>query len=181
MLREATQTMGPPRIAAAPSEFTDAMSALASGVAMVTGWVDRRPWGMTVNTFASVSADPPAILVSLRSDTTSARAIEQAGTFGISILGRNQRDAAAHGSEPGAAKFLERFADRDVEGHAPAIAGALAQFDCDLTARLDVDDHTIFVGRVREVRTARCGEPLVYFRRAYRTLATRGRTPCLSG
>src|SRR5262249_32691631 len=115
MLREATQTMGPSPSAAAPSDFADAMSALASGVAMVTGWVDRRPWGMTVNTFASVSADPPTILVSLRSDTRSARAIEQAGSFGISILGRHHRDAAAHGSRPGAAKFLEGFTDRGVE------------------------------------------------------------------
>lgn len=180
MLREATQTMGPSPSVAAPSDFADAMSALASGVAMVTGWVDRRPWGMTVITFASVSADPPTILVSLRSDTTSARAIEQAGSFGISILGRHHRDAAAHGSRPGAAKFLERFADRDVEGRTPAIAGALAHLDCDLTAQLEVADHTIFVGRVREVRTAPGEEPLVYFRRVYRTVATRRRTPCLS-
>ena len=72
-------------------------------------------------------------------------------------------------------------------GVSPAIAGALAHLDCDLAERVQVADHTIFIGRVREARTAaEGGEPLVYFRRAYRTLApsldpsTRKRIPCLS-
>jgi flavin reductase (DIM6/NTAB) family NADH-FMN oxidoreductase RutF len=180
MLRDAMQARGPSPSAAAPAAFTDAMSLLASGVVMVTGWVDGRPWGMTVSAFASVSAEPPTILVSLRSDTASARAIEEAGSFGVSILGRHHCAAAAHGSAPGASKFLEPFADQDEDAHSPAIAGALAHFACDLTAALAVADHTIFVGRVGEARTARGGEPLVYFRRGYRTLAHGRRDPCRS-
>ena len=49
------------------SDFADAMSTLASGVVLVTGWVGDRPWGMTVTSFASVSAEPPTVLVSLGS------------------------------------------------------------------------------------------------------------------
>jgi flavin reductase (DIM6/NTAB) family NADH-FMN oxidoreductase RutF len=180
MLRDSTQTLGPSPSVAAPAVFADAMSTLASGVVMVTGRVGGRPWGMTVSAFASVSAEPPTVLVSLRSDTASARAIEEAGSFGVSILGRHHCAAAAHGSAPGASKFLERFADPDDGGHAPAIAGALAHLDCDLTAELRVADHTIFVGHVREARTARGGEPLVYFRRGYWTLASGRRNPCRS-
>jgi flavin reductase (DIM6/NTAB) family NADH-FMN oxidoreductase RutF len=180
VLRDSTQTMGPLPSAAAPAAFTDAMSSLASGVVMVTGWIDGRPWGMTVSAFASVSDEPPTILVSLRSDTASARAIEEAGSFGVSILGRHHCAAAAHGSAPGASKFLERFATRDEDGQAPVIDGALAHLDCDLTAELRVADHTIFVGRVCEARTASGGEPLVYFRRGYWTLASGRRNPCRS-
>jgi flavin reductase ActVB len=179
MLRDSTQTLGPSPGGAAPAAFADAMSSLASGVVMVTGRVDGRPWGMTVSAFASVSAEPPTILVSLRSDTASARAIEQAGSFGVSILGRHHCAAALHGSAAGASKFLERFADRD-GGPTPAITGALAHLDCDLTAMLAVADHTIFVGRVVEARTARGGEPLVYFRRGYRALAPGRGNPCRS-
>ena len=180
-----TQTTKQASIVAPSSKFTEAMSALASGVVMVTTWLDGRPWGMTVNAFASVSADPPTVLVSLRSDAAGARAVEEAGSFGVSILGRRHRVVARHGSTPGAAKFLERFAERS-PGLSPSILGALAHLDCDVIELVKVADHTLFIGRVRGVQTAAYGEPLIYFRRAYRTLApsthpsTERRTPCLS-
>jgi flavin reductase ActVB len=186
MSLEPTETMGPSPTGTRSSDFTDAMSVLANGVVMVTSWVDGRPWGITVSSFASVSSEPPTVLVSLCSRTASAHALEQAGSFGVSILGRHHRAAARHGSKRGASKFLERFVDRAGHGRSPSIAGALAHLDCDVTERLEIADHTIFIGRVRDVRTAVDGEPLVYFRRAYRALApyakpsARRRTPCLS-
>jgi len=186
MPHDLTQTTGSLPTAAPPSDFTEAMSVLAGGVVMVTTRIDDRPWGVTVSAFASVSAEPPTILVSLCSETASARAIDETGSFGVSILGRHHRAAARHGSTPGASKFLERFADPDRDGRSPSVSGALAQLECEVVERVEVADHSIFIARVRHVRTAAGGEPLVYFRRAYRTLArcidspTRGRTPCLS-
>ncbi len=180
-----TETMGPSPTVVRSSDFAEAMSVLANGVVMVTSWVDGRPWGITVSAFTSVSAEPPTVLVSLWSDTASARALQEVGSFGVSILGRHHRAAARHGSRRGASKFLERFADRNGRGRSPSVAGALAHLDCDVTEQVQVADHTIFIGRVRNVRTAD-GEPLVYFRRAYRALApyaspsTRRRTPCFS-
>jgi flavin reductase ActVB len=166
--------------------FTEAMSALAGGAVMVTSWLDGRPWGMTVTAFASVSADPPTILVSLRSDTASARTIDATGSFGVSILGRRHRAAARHGSARGATKFLERFADPRADTLSPEVAGALAHLDCEVAERMEVADHTILIGRVHDVRIGIDDEPLLYFRRSYRTLApctppsTRRRSPCLS-
>jgi len=169
---------------APPSQFTDAMSLLASGVVMVTTRLDGRPWGVTVSSFASISAEPPPTLVSLETDTAGARAIEAAASFGVSILGRHHRVAARHGSTRGEAKFLEPFVDRRDRRAIPSIAGALARLECDTTDQLEIADHTIFVGVVREVRVATGGEPLVYFGRAYRRLAhdfsTREVTPCFS-
>src|SRR3954463_3054633 len=118
---------------APPGQFTEAMSLLASGVVMVTTRLDGRPWGMTVSSFASVSAEPPTTLVSLQADTAGARAIEAAESFGVSILGRHHRAAACHGSRRGEAKFLEGFVDPRTGGANPAIAGALAHLDCDVT------------------------------------------------
>jgi flavin reductase ActVB len=183
---DSTQMTQPSPTVARSSDFTEAMTALASGVVMVTSWLDGRPWGVTVSAFASVSAEPPTVLVSLSSETASARAIAAAGRFGVSVLGRHHRAVARHGAQRGAAKFLERFSERDGRGVNPSIAGALAHLDCDVTEQVQVADHTIFIGRVRDVRPAVDGEPLVYFRRAYRALAagtnpsTRGRTLCLS-
>ena len=186
MTREATRARSAALDAVSPDEFRQAMSSLASGVVMVTSWVDGRPWGTTVTSFASVSAEPPTILVSLGSETTSARAIESAGGFGISMLGRGNLAAARHGSAGGAAKFLEPFVDRRHRGGRPAIAGALAHLDGEVIERFGVADHTIFVARVRDADLGGGAHPLVYFQRDYRTLAPRGnprtrrRIPCLS-
>ena len=84
------------------ADFAAAMRELASGVVLVTTWVGGRPWGMTVTAFASVSADPPTVLVSLGSSTRSACAIEASGRFGVAILAERQRAAARRGSLRGA-------------------------------------------------------------------------------
>jgi flavin reductase (DIM6/NTAB) family NADH-FMN oxidoreductase RutF len=154
-------------------EFADAMSALASSVVLVTCWVGDRPWGMTVTAFASVSVDPPTVLVSLRSEATSVRSITDTRRFGVSILAADQLAVARYGSAPGATKFLERFTESG--GYAsPVVAGALAHLDCELAEAVQVADHTVLFGRAQAVRAFRAGTPLLYHRRAYRTLLCPG-------
>jgi len=172
-----------PELASA-REFTHAMSALAAGVVIVTCSVDGRPWGMTVTAFASVSTDPPTILVSLGSESIGARAISATDLFGVSILAEDQLPVAHYGSAPGAPKFLERFvAPRDAASASPPVAGALAHLDCEVAETVRVADHTLFVARVRAALAAHPGAPLLYHRRAYRTLAdppTERSTRCLA-
>jgi flavin reductase (DIM6/NTAB) family NADH-FMN oxidoreductase RutF len=154
------------------AEFVEAMSALASGVVLVTCRLGDRPWGMTVTAFASVSADPPTILVSLGSKTTSADAIKATGCFGVSILAQDQLGVARFGSAPGADKFLEPFVDPgDPRSASPVVAGALAHLDCRVADATRVGDHTIFLGHVCDAQTSCGGRPLLYHRRAYRNLA----------
>jgi flavin reductase (DIM6/NTAB) family NADH-FMN oxidoreductase RutF len=178
----------PARESAPTSDFVAAMSRLASGVGLVTCWVGDRPWGMTLTAFASVSPEPPTILVSLGSATTSARAITATGSFGVSILAEEQLALARLGSEPGAAKFFEPFVDPSDGNGSPVVAGALAHLDCELFEALQVADHTILLGRVRAAQASPSGMPLLYHRRAYRTLGdhaagrppTERRLACLS-
>lgn len=161
----------PPSELTSTAEFVEAMSALASGVVLVTCWVGDRPWGMTVTAFASVSADPPTVLVSLGSEATSARAISARRRFGISILAADQRDVARYGSARGTTKFLEPFAEGgDGDSASPVVAGALAHLDCELFDAVQVADHTVFFGHVRAARTSHRGSPLLYHHRAYVTL-----------
>ncbi len=160
------------------TEFAAAMSALASSVVLVTCWVGDRPWGMTVTAFASVSIDPPTVLASLRSEATSARAISDTRSFGVSILAADQLAVARYGSAPGTMKFLEPFTESGAgESASPVVAGALAHLDCELAEAVQVADHSVLFGRVRAVRASRAGTPLLYHRRAYRTLLDPDRTP----
>ena len=161
-----------PGLAPTP-EFAEAMSALASGVVVVTSRVDDRPWGLTVTSFASVSAAPPTVLVSLRSAGASARSIAAARSFGVSILSEEQLAVARRGSEPGAPKFLGHFGEAgDDISATPAVAGALAHLECEVADAVRIADHTVFFGGVRAARARRAGTPLLYHRRDYRSLAT---------
>jgi flavin reductase ActVB len=153
------------------SDFTEAMSTLASSVVFVTCQIGDRPWGMTVTAFASVSADPPIVLVSLGARGFTARAIMHSGRFGVSVLAADQLPIARYGSARGATKFLEPFAEPDSgQSASPVVAGALAHLDCELSQQVQIADHAILFGRVRAARACQ-GEPLVYHRRGYRTLA----------
>jgi flavin reductase (DIM6/NTAB) family NADH-FMN oxidoreductase RutF len=156
---------------ASAAEFAEAMSALASGVALVTCRLDGRPWGMTVTAFASVSADPPTVLVSIASGSPAARAVDATGRFGVSILAEEQLGVARHGSTPGKPKFLEPFAADGGRSLTPVVADALAHLDCELADAVRIADHTVYFGRVREARMSRYGAPLLYHRRAYWRLA----------
>ena len=107
MTTHLTETITDMLESAPASLFAEAMSTLASGVVLITCWIGDRPWGMTVTAFASVSADPPTVLISLASAATSMRAITATSGFGVSILAADQLAIAAYGSAPGAPKFLE--------------------------------------------------------------------------
>jgi flavin reductase (DIM6/NTAB) family NADH-FMN oxidoreductase RutF len=166
-----------------PPEFAEAMSALASGVVLVTCRLADRPWGMTVTAFASVSAHPPTVLVSLDSATASARAIAATGAFGVSILSRHQVEVAEAGAARGAAKFLDSLVEpRDRGSASPAIAGALAHLHCDVVQAVDATDHTVFFGHVQAVRRRRSGgDPLLYHGRGYGSFSAPERNlRCLS-
>jgi flavin reductase (DIM6/NTAB) family NADH-FMN oxidoreductase RutF len=127
---------------------------------------------MTVTAFASLSARPPMVLVSLGSHTASARAIAATRSFGVGLLAADQTALARYGAAPGATKFLEAFTQaRDGRSASPVVAGALAHLDSEVCEQIRIADHTVFFGRVRAVHTARAGAPLVYHRRAYRTFA----------
>jgi flavin reductase ActVB len=158
--------------AAAVSDFVDAMSGLAGGVALATTWLDGRPWGMTVTAFSSVSLEPPTVLVSLGAGTTLARSVDSTGVFGVSVLARRHWALARRGATGGASKFFDAdLAELPGLGGSPAVAGALAHVDCEVAERTEVGDHVVFFGRVRWARGATEGEPLLYYRRAYRALA----------
>lgn len=166
------------------------MRMFPNGVALVTNWVDSRPWGLTINTFNSVSFDPPQVLVSLSRHTASFGAIQKTRHFGISLLSNGQVEIARFGAAPGEPKFLEEYtADRlerandgpsDVNfvpvSLSPMIRGAHRHVDCEVADVFDGGDHGLVLGDVRGVRrSATNGKvaPLLYYDGEYRHLGAR--------
>lgn len=156
-------------------EFKNAMSAVAGAVVMVTTYVDDRPWGLTISSCCSVTADPPQILISLRSDTVSCREVTRAGGFGLSVLSSDQRPVAELGAAVGTPKFVEDYCEGDDDVRTgPPIAGALCHLSCSVSGSFVVGDHTLIVGHVDRVRLrghTHAADPLLYFDRGFRELS----------
>lgn len=163
--------------------FRQAMGGLASGLVVVTTWAEGRPWGLTVSSCCSVSAEPPTLLVSLGRHTRSAHDIAAAGRFGIGILGESQLDVAQLGAAPGQPKWLDGHCEPagavspEEVFEAPVLRDALAHLDCRVVQTVPVADHLIFLGEVERIRHGdSVSSPLVYFRRGHRQLAPQGAT-----
>jgi flavin reductase len=152
--------------------FTDAMRQLPSGVVMVTVCVGKRPWGLTISSFSSLSAEPAQILISIGSRTVTCREILAGRRFGVSVLGAEHHEVAALGAATGVAKFIDDYCDGCDSDRAemPQVKDALYHLDCSLVATHEHADHTVVVGTVTRAIAgpgAPAG-PLIYFDRTFR-------------
>lgn len=146
-----------------PSLFRDAMSALCSGVAVVTARRgDGAPCGLVATSVSAFSAEPPSVLVSVGHVSRCHQALAECEHFGMHLLAADQMPLAHEFAGQGDDKFagFEWCWDADV----PALGGALAYLRCRRSALFELYDHSILIGDV--VGGSRNqGEPLVYMER----------------
>lgn len=146
--------------------FRAAMGQFPTGVTVVTFPPADDPHGITVNAFASVSLDPPLVLVCLDHDTASHEllAAGDADAFCVNVLAASQRPLGEHFA--GMTTLDDPFADATtaVTG-APVFEDALAAFDCTPHSSFEAGDHTVYVGRVETtVVNDHTADPLTFFR-----------------
>jgi flavin reductase (DIM6/NTAB) family NADH-FMN oxidoreductase RutF len=148
-------------------DFRRALGQFATGVTVVTARAsDGRKMGVTVNSFSSVSLNPPLILWSLARQTPSFADFSNCTHFAVNVLEAKQHHLSRQFSTP----LADRFAGVDVtEGKAgiPIVNGAIAHFVCRKVKQYDGGDHVIFVGEVEEYKYSD-GEPLVFHSGRYR-------------
>ncbi len=131
-----------------PIALRNALGQYATGVAIVTTLDGAgRPTGLTVNSFASVSLDPPLVLWSLAANSSCQAAFEACSHFAVNVLTADQVALANRFATNGIDKFAG-VAWMPGLGGAPLLAGAGAVFECRSEARHAGGDHTIFIGRV---------------------------------
>lgn len=147
----------------AAAALRDAMSRFLTGVTIVTTkGVDGTPYGLTVNSFNSVSLDPPLVLWSLDLGHDRADVFRRAGGFTVNIMAGDSTDLIRRF----AASDAERFSNANWHwGNAgqPVLDDALASMECRLWAEYPGGDHVIFVGEVINIRT-RDGQPAAYYK-----------------
>lgn len=149
----------------------DAFGRFATGITVVTALGTRGPCGITANSFASVSLEPPLLLWSPARASRRFDVFVEASHFAIHVLGREQAGLGRHFARQG-----EDFDLPGVEaglGEVPLLPGCLARFECARHAVHEGGDHAIVVGRVLRA-TLRPGAPLVFSAGRYGTFSETG-------
>jgi flavin reductase (DIM6/NTAB) family NADH-FMN oxidoreductase RutF len=154
-------------------DFRDAVGWFATGVTVITArGADGALYGVTANSFASVSLDPPLVLWSLDKRSPSSAGFATAGNFAVNVLGQDQQGLSARFATTGPDKWRD-IAHETWQTGAPILPGSLASLDCEVEAKHEGGDHVIFVGRVLRLESRRHGQPLLFSRGSYRALGER--------
>jgi flavin reductase (DIM6/NTAB) family NADH-FMN oxidoreductase RutF len=143
-------------------EFRDALGSFATGVCVITANPEGyEPFGMTVNSFASVSLDPALVLWSLQNNSECMPAFDKADRFAVNIISTEQQALSNLYAKKGDHKLVKDGYTLGKTG-VPVLRGALTVFECKVWARYPGGDHLILVGEVEEMSTNPNGKPLLF-------------------
>lgn len=148
--------------------FRTAMGKFATGVTAITTNHDGDVHGMTANAFMSVSLSPELVVISIKENARMLSKIEESGHFVVNILSVAQEKVSMLFA--GQLKGEDYHIDFEDLAGFPAIPGALAQVACEVSTAHVEGDHTLFIGRVKDIRVEE-GEPLLFFNGRYTKLA----------
>lgn len=147
----------------AKMDFRKSVALFATGIAVVTmedevGGVH----GATVNSFTSISLDPPTVMVSLRPGRAN-DLVSKNGVYGVSVLTDCQQSHSMYFTGKRDGDCTPEFDEGTI---VPTLKGSLARFECRVTEKIKVHDHTIFLARVEHC-ASEDGAPLMFFASKY--------------
>jgi len=144
--------------------FRDAMGKFATGVTVLLTENEGETHGMTANGFMSVSLDPKLVLISIGHKAKFLEKVSQSKKYTVNILAEDQEHYSRHfAGKPGEAVEFETLAEL------PVLKGAIAQIACEVVSEHIEGDHTLFIGRVVDLRLED-KNPLLFFSGKYRQL-----------
>lgn len=143
--------------------YRDVVSHFATGVAVITAKHDGVDFGMTASALASLSVEPPTLLVCLSRESVTHSAIHSAGAFGVNILTESQGEIAKRFAGTDRAQKFDELRVRHGALGQPLLLDALARLECRVAEPVTGGTHTIFLGTVQNAEADE-GAPLTYFR-----------------
>ena len=153
-------TTGPATVGQA--EFRNVMGRFLTGVTVVTTRHAGGLQGITASAVASLSLEPPRLLVCLNKQSATRAAVAASGRFVVNVLAAGQETLALHFASRAPDKFAAL--DHELDGHGlPRLRGTIAALGCRLVREVDGGTHGIFIGEVEDAVHAP-GAPLGYFR-----------------
>lgn len=152
-------------------ELRKTLGCFATGVAVITATnSDGKPFGLTVNSFTSVSLEPPLVLWCLGKDSDTVEVFESVDRYGVNFLAEGQQELSNH--------FATR-SKHDIgdighsigENGCPILAGVVGSLECEVYQRIDAGDHIIMLGQVLAYQHS-SEKPLLYVQGGYNQVAT---------
>jgi len=152
-------------------EFRQAVGSFATGVTVVTTNSGSEKYGMTANSFTSVSLDPPLVLVCAIAGTEGSEVIARNGKFAVNVLAADQEPISRYFASKDRPRGADAFRDishREGVTGCPIIDGVAGHLDCLLHARHEAGDHVIFIGEVQALDMNPDALPLLFHGGKYR-------------
>lgn len=141
----------------------------ATGIAVITTRsVEGRHVGITVNSFTSVSLNPPLVLFSLGRNANALRSFQWASEFAVNILAQQQKAVSDVFAKPSSACW-DNVEFSVADNGCALIANSLAHLECSKKGELDGGDHVILLGEVSRYQVHSPADPLLFYRGAYGT------------
>ena len=156
-------------------EFRNALGCFASGVTVITTLDENGgPVGLTINSFSSLSLDPPLVLFCLDRKVTSFDAFQNNSHFAVNVLAEDQEDLSRRFAQVGPDKWVGvEFSAWD--SGCPIFEECLANIECDVDTIADGGDHVVITGTVKQFRYDEDGaRPLLFYRGRYGRLPFEG-------
>lgn len=149
----------------------DVLGCYATGVAVVTTVGDKGSlMGLVVNSFSSVSLDPPLILWSIGLSSPSLQAFQRHPGFAINIMGADDKEKTLQFAQPSDDKFKD-IAWRPGRHGVPVLDKAIATLECEMHQRMECGDHEIIIGKVVQIDRSD-GRPLLFHRGQFADIGT---------
>lgn len=151
-LSASTPAVAPPATAAANdhADYRHALASFGTGVTVVTTRWQDLDWGMTCNSFSSVSLEPRLVLWSIRREASSYEAFTRSGGFTVNVLSHAQQPLARQFATGSLEQRFKGVPQERLASQRVCLPGAAAWFECELHQLVDAGDHTIVIGRVLE-------------------------------
>jgi flavin reductase (DIM6/NTAB) family NADH-FMN oxidoreductase RutF len=151
-----------------PRDFRFALGQYATGVAVITALEEDRPIGLTVNSFASVSLDPPLVLWCIDKGSPLCAAFSNADHYAVHVLEESQQSVSRLFADDSADKFAGLDVRRGIHG-LPLLDTHIALLQCEVVNRHEAGDHLILIGEVLDIQHQQ-GDPMLFFSGDYRVL-----------
>lgn len=153
--------------------FRRVLGTFATGVAVVTTKTHGEYFGLTINSFTSVSLEPMLIQINIGKNTTSHEYISESGYFAVNILAEDQELVSTIFAGAPPAERFNHVKTWETPHGCPVIEGSLACIEVKVVTTYDGGDHTIFLGEVLEMQNLRDDiPPLLYYRGKYERMST---------
>ena len=150
--------------------FRDVLGRYASAVTVVTTVSDGVPVGMTCQSFASVSLDPPLVAFLPTRKSRAFAAIQRAGTFCVNFLAADQADLSDQMAGRGGDDKFHGVAWKPADATgSPLLEGVVGHVDCTVHAVHEAGDHYIVIGKVQHLGAGEADRPLLYYQGRYRS------------